>query len=163
MKKVLFLLTITSIQYATESIQPSNCLVSLYLLLPPHSLWAVGSPLPPPPSSSSSRGQNTVKCSTLHKYHISLYILVHDFKPFQNVVFAWISFVWLCERHRSFISKKMTFYGLIKSLLYTHIFLVIFILFSLLICHDDTDPQGVKDWVIPVWVVWSRTVSQWYR
>lgn len=44
-------------------------------------------------------------------------------------------------------------YSLIKSRLHAHIFLVIFILFTLLIRHDDTDPQGVKDGVVPVGVV----------
>lgn len=39
----------------------------------------------------------------------------------------------------------------------TYIFLVIFILFTLFVCHDDADPQGIKDGVIPVWVVWFMT------
>lgn len=36
----------------------------------------------------------------------------------------------------------------------THIFLVIFILFALLIRHDDADTQRVKDGVVTVRVVW---------
>lgn len=55
------------------------------------------------------------------------------------------------------LSEDFRLCRLITSLLYTHIFLVIFILFALLICHDDTDTQGVKDWVVPVRVVWSQT------
>lgn len=62
----------------------------------------------------------------------------------------------MCESCRSFITGELSFYGLIETNLWTHIFLVIFILFALLICHDDTDPQGVKDGVVPVRVVWSR-------
>lgn len=53
-----------------------------------------------------------------------------------------------------------TFYLLefiVQNLLHTHVFLVIFILFALLICHDDSDPQGVKDRVVTVRVVWFRT------
>lgn len=42
------------------------------------------------------------------------------------------------------------------SFLNTHIFLVIFILFTLLIGHDDPNPQSVKDWVIPIRVVWRK-------
>lgn len=38
----------------------------------------------------------------------------------------------------------------------THIFLVIFILFPLLIGHDDSDSQSVENGVISIGVVWSK-------
>lgn len=38
----------------------------------------------------------------------------------------------------------------------TYILLVIFILLAFLVCHDDADPQGVKDGVVSVGVIWEE-------
>lgn len=42
----------------------------------------------------------------------------------------------------------------------TYVLLVIFVLLALLVCHDDADPQGVKDGVISIGVVWVGQSSE---